>query len=792
MLVMSLIAAIAFVLNRDNGMNNAMVSVQMDGDRARLAAEAGLQAANAVVQSKGCSGGFPLTGTPVTNNNFGGATYSAYATSGGGNTTGLVSTGTFNGTSVTLTRSNVYVYQAAPVAYTLQPNAALGMDTSIDSSAEKNYGADNALPIKKNQQNLLFKFDLSAFPAGSRPLSATFSTYASGGLLGGVDYYRMASAWTEGTGSNSPLDGATWNTSNGSTAWTPGGDNHPAKLNAINKVYGTGWVDFDATDITAAWLSGRYPNYGVVVKSSGELGTFKFTSSDDSNAANRPKISFNYLLPCGTSGPVDAPSGTATLAAIGDTFDDSGLPQANNGAATTLKVYKSASRENRISMSFDTSGIPVGAKVKSATLRLYVNNVASATSNTKSVWVSPLNEAWTEGAGNNTSKVCPLTPTAGSSWNVSNNCNAWGFVHPPNTQPAWTTMAPMPTARTGLIYATVNNRIYAIGGANGSTTLKTVEEYDPATNTWANKAPMPTARAYMAAAAINGKIYVVGGSTNGSTTLKTNEVYDPATNTWASKAAMTTARMGLGAAAANNKLYALGGTTTSSALKNNEEYDPGTNAWTTKKQMTTARIWLSTETVDGIVYAMGGYNGTRSLSANEAYDPVANSWTSKAALPVATDSMGSAVIGSTIYLLGGIQSIFLTNSIRAYDTTNNAYSSEINYPSSASGMAAAALGNLIYSAGGDNGSVVSPNHYQYDPGNPIPLAVAADEATSTSPLPSNFNGGWITLDIKALAQEWIDGIRPNNGLVIYTDVSDQFNINSRENNTKNPQLIVTY
>ena len=189
MLVMSLIAAIAFLLNRDNGMNTAMISAQMDADRARLAAEAGLQAANARVQSTGCTGGFPVIGTPVINNNFGGASYSAYATSASGNTTSLVSTGSFNGTSTTLTRNNVYVYQTAPVTYTLQPGATTGLDTAIDPSVEKNYGNDNALPIKKNQQNLLFKFDLSAFPAGSRPVSATLSVYGSGGLLIGVEFF---------------------------------------------------------------------------------------------------------------------------------------------------------------------------------------------------------------------------------------------------------------------------------------------------------------------------------------------------------------------------------------------------------------------------------------------------------------------------------------------------------------------------------------------------------------------------------------------------------------------------
>jgi len=793
MLVMSLIAAIAFLLNRDNGMNTAMISAQANGDRARLAAEAGLQAVNARVQSSGCTGGFPVIGTPVVNNTFGGASYSAYATSGSGNTTSLVSTGSFGGTSVTLTRNNVYVYQTTPVTYTLQPNATTGLDTAIDSSVEKNYGADNALPIKKNQQNLLFKFDLSAFPAGSRPISATLSIYGSGGLSIGLDFFRATSSWVEGTGASSPLDGATWNTSNGSAAWTPGGNYHPVKLNATaSGSFIASWASFDATDVTSAWLSGQYPNHGVVAKSTGELGTYKYTSSDGSDATKRPKIVFNYLLPCGTTGPADPPSGTATLNATADSFNDSLTPQTNNGVATTLKTFYTPTRENRTLIQFDTSSIPSGASIQSAKLRMYVGSVGAATANTKSIWAAALNESWAEGTGNNTSKICPLTPTAGTSWSYRTNCTNWSFVHPPNTAQTWTPQTSMPGTLTGHVTVAVNNKIYVIGGSNGSNALNSVYEYNTATNAWVSKNSMPTARANAAAAVVNGKIYVVGGTTNGSTSLNINEVYDPATNTWATKATMPNARMYLAAAAANNKIYAIGGVKSSAVVKNNEEYDPATNTWTAKTQMPTARSWLVAQQVNGKIYAIGGYGGLLSLSANEVFDPVANTWTSKAGMPIGTDSMASAVLGNRIYLISGYLSLLLTSAVLAYDTVNNAYTAQLNYPAAANQPAAATVNGKIYSMGGDNGSGVLASHYQYDPGLPTPLATAQDESTSASPLAAGFNGGWITFELKALVQEWVDGVRPNNGIVIYSEGADQFNINSRENSTKNPQLIVSY
>lgn len=98
-LAMTLIAAIAFSLNRDNGINAEMVSTQMDIDRARYAAEAGLHAVNAVMPSQNCAG----LSSPVTNSSFGGAEYLATATPTDKHHVTLDSTGSYNGTSVALT-----------------------------------------------------------------------------------------------------------------------------------------------------------------------------------------------------------------------------------------------------------------------------------------------------------------------------------------------------------------------------------------------------------------------------------------------------------------------------------------------------------------------------------------------------------------------------------------------------------------------------------------------------------------------------------------------------------------
>ncbi len=96
----------------------------------------------------------------------------------------------------------------------------------------------------------------------------------------------------------------------------------------------------------------------------------------------------------------------------------------------------------------------------------------------------------------------------------------------------------MPTAKYRLALVTVNGKIYAIGGEAAGPPLKvkgkiyatigpavsTVEVYDPATNTWSAAAPMPTARSSLTAATVKGKIYAIGGA-NGSVYLNTVEVF---------------------------------------------------------------------------------------------------------------------------------------------------------------------------------------------------------------------------------------------------------------------------
>lgn len=317
-LAMSLIGAIAFMLNRDNGLTSNLIGSRSDLARARYAAEAGLQAVNYNIQALGCAGGYPILSSPVTDNNFGGAAYSAYANNTSGSPLMLTSTGSYNGASVTLTKTNAYVYQSGVRTWVTQPGPATGKDIYVRSdpaSKNKNYGGSTDLILDKDGHEILLQFDLSPLPAGSRVVPWYFFGLQPGAI---VSLYQpnfdsqksfvamlITQSWVAGTQvGGSPANGATWNTYDGVNNWpSPGVGYDPRVLLPVPEDIG-GWLTMDFTAAVLAWMSGVYPNYGVWLDPGNTAQNYDFYSSNYlGNASLRPKLTAYYLLPCGASAP---------------------------------------------------------------------------------------------------------------------------------------------------------------------------------------------------------------------------------------------------------------------------------------------------------------------------------------------------------------------------------------------------------------------------------------------------------------------------------------------------------
>ena len=100
----------------------------------------------------------------------------------------------------------------------------------------------------------------------------------------------------------------------------------------------------------------------------------------------------------------------------------------------------------------------------------------------------------------------------------------------------WAVGATMKETRRGCGAVLYHNKIFIIGGSNGVTSLTSVEVYDPTSNEWIlnvngirNELNIP--RVGLGVTVCSDKIYAVGGF-DGRTFLKSVEVYDETTHQW--------------------------------------------------------------------------------------------------------------------------------------------------------------------------------------------------------------------------------------------------------------------
>jgi N-acetylneuraminic acid mutarotase len=252
----------------------------------------------------------------------------------------------------------------------------------------------------------------------------------------------------------------------------------------------------------------------------------------------------------------------------------------------------------------------------------------------------------------------------------------------------WTMKKPMPVPahhaalaeRNGKIYAFAGFVPYSVPGQTGGGGWQPVDnawEYDPAADSWKALAPVPTKRGSAIAATVNGKIYLIGGQTMNpgsnepavfqnrpSRSVGTNEAYDPDTNKWESRSPMPTARNHTFGGAVNGKVYVIGGRMGSSFIGPSsntdivEEYDPATDQWgTPKAKLPTPRSGGGWATYGGKIYVAGGEINTPQLAgafrALEAYDPATNSWATLPSMPNPRHGVAGAFIGNRLHLVSG-------------------------------------------------------------------------------------------------------------------------------------------
>ena len=254
----------------------------------------------------------------------------------------------------------------------------------------------------------------------------------------------------------------------------------------------------------------------------------------------------------------------------------------------------------------------------------------------------------------------------------------------------WVQISELPTWRIAASAAAVNGNIYLIGGfdrhenlGGGAPALSKVDVYDTQTNTWHKAADMPTPRMIAQAAVFSNEIYVFGGFSRKKpgeqNYKKTVQMYDPLTDTWVKKRDMPTLRAKFTTAVADGKIYVIGGSVVDKRLGKEvitglvEVYDPLTDRWEKRADMPTEREPSNAVVVDGKIYVLGGYILQQGALANrftrsiEEYNPKTNKWRKLPDMPMLKGWFATVVVDNEIYTIGGVS---LDNGIKRTDVVD--------------------------------------------------------------------------------------------------------------------------
>jgi fibronectin type 3 domain-containing protein len=209
----------------------------------------------------------------------------------------------------------------------------------------------------------------------------------------------------------------------------------------------------------------------------------------------------------------------------------------------------------------------------------------------------------------------------------------------------------------------LGNSIYVVGGSPACTSpTRTVEAYNPDTNTWTTKAPLPAsseANASLSApvfGVVNGILYVAGGvDVATGVQSKVLYAYDPGTDSWSTKTAMPEPIYAGAGAVINGLFYVVGGVKNSLNATSTFAYNPATDSWSTKASMHVPRSWVSASVVNNKIYAVGGSSDVNSWeTTTEVYDPATDTWTVLSAMPTGRQALATAQVNGTVYAFGGL------------------------------------------------------------------------------------------------------------------------------------------
>lgn len=234
---------------------------------------------------------------------------------------------------------------------------------------------------------------------------------------------------------------------------------------------------------------------------------------------------------------------------------------------------------------------------------------------------------------------------------------ALSYVYTPSTG-SWTRLPDMGFTRQLPQAAFLNGKLYVTGGRSTNGTGADLEVYDPGLNRWSFGASIPKPYLGAGTATVNGKMYVVGGCTDSTGCGTTDvQVYNPATDSWTTAASYPIPVSRLSCGGIGALLYCAGGVQqpTNGALQSYTaayRYDPRANAWSRIADLP-IDLWGSAYSAsNGRLVISDGVTANGNVVTNQGfvYDPGTNTWTP---LPNSPQPIYSAAGACGYYAIAG-------------------------------------------------------------------------------------------------------------------------------------------
>lgn len=191
----------------------------------------------------------------------------------------------------------------------------------------------------------------------------------------------------------------------------------------------------------------------------------------------------------------------------------------------------------------------------------------------------------------------------------------------------WSSGPDAPAVRFGAAVAVRAGRVHVAGGWNAdnraSASLVRHDVYDPAAAAWRTAAPLAVARNAAGAATLDGRVWVVGGRSPGirrgdQSPLASVEAYDAAADRWNAAAPLPVARGSLAVAALGAHLYVFGGEEADGRVSARvDRYEPGRDRWESLPPMPHAAHGLGAVTVGDAIIVVGGFAGSSDAVGSE-------------------------------------------------------------------------------------------------------------------------------------------------------------------------------